>query len=556
MLNDKYAKSHFVIIGMTGILITFLSNAQLSLIYAQDKLPEKEDWGNLIVADDVGCDVNYLTNTHAAVADVAARNSQCILSAFLQNDLLFGNGVDTEMEGPGGTVRSISSWLQYGAIKEDDFEFPVSRSFYHFYDPTRDRGLTDDVPFDYESSLIWAYNDSDNIWDWKNARDYYYDALTSPSSITRQQMYSRTFRAMGQVVHLITDAAQPQHTRDDAHSPLEGAPYENYCGTYFGTSEDLDLNLGNLVNWNSNTNSYDVVEPLPVFDILPALDSDEDNIHMTPQFKALWDTEQYTGDAGFTGFSSTPGMAEFSNFYFVTDDTMFTGDSEVVLGNGIVISLPPISRSNMHYFRYPSVANLTATNIPGNLKRANLNRRGEDIYTNWFLNYSGYSLKVTDYCAVKVTGWDSSRGILDGKIGLAHINQSPNNWQAHAEVLLPKAIAYSSACYNYFFRGRIGLNLIWDDNLAAYVVNITNLSNETISNGTWELYEDDILGKRQPVVDVDFSNYTGSLINGDSFDVTFKPQRSGSVPCTLVFKGKIGDELSIAIAARTFIANH
>ena len=56
------------------------------------------------------------------------------------------------------------------------------------------------------------------------AGEYYHRSLTLPAKADRDAQLALTFRALGQVIHLIQDAAQPQHTRNDAHFPF--SPYE------------------------------------------------------------------------------------------------------------------------------------------------------------------------------------------------------------------------------------------------------------------------------------------------------------------------------------------
>lgn len=47
-------------------------------------------------------------------------------------------------------------------------------------------------------------------------------ALTAPTPAERERGFADTFRALGQVVHLIVDAPVPEHVRNDPH-PLESA---------------------------------------------------------------------------------------------------------------------------------------------------------------------------------------------------------------------------------------------------------------------------------------------------------------------------------------------
>lgn len=535
------------------ILCSFVGTQSGSGQVARDI--DREDWGEFIPGGDA-CHPQYATSTHAALSEIAARNAECTLIGFLRDQLLMPGELYTECEGPGGSTKSLLEWIRYGSIKEDDLSFPTPRSFYHFYDPTRDRGLTDDVPFDYDSSLVWSFHHADNVWDWESARGYYYDFLSAPNPRDREYACARTFRALGQIVHLIEDAAQPQHTRDDAHGPLEGAPYEEYLGAYYGSADQINAMLGQLVEWDAGSGTYAVNESIPTFTALPDLDANELSLRMMRRYKAFFDTEQYQGQRPFDGFTTTPGMAEFSNFYFVTDDTMFTGDTTVLIGGGITVELPRIDPGSIHYFPYPSVASLWATGLPGNLSYVKLYRSGEDVSSNLEVAYRDFNLEVPTYCTVNVYKWNGNNGSAEGRVGFHYTRHDPNNWDAHAQTLLPRAIAYVSGLFDYFFRGQLDVSVVWDDQQSQFVLNITNRSGRSLRNGRWLLLEDDTAGNRASVPVVDFSGYPGALADGQSFLVTFKRAHADSRPLTLVFVGGLGEEQGSGIAARAFVATN
>jgi hypothetical protein len=55
---------------------------------------------------------------------------------------------------------------------------------------------------------------------------YFYQGLTASAERERKRNMSLVFRSLGQVAHLLQDAAQPQHTRNDSHAT--GSLYETY----------------------------------------------------------------------------------------------------------------------------------------------------------------------------------------------------------------------------------------------------------------------------------------------------------------------------------------
>ena len=49
-------------------------------------------------------------------------------------------------------------------------------------------------------------------------RKYYLQALIGDTAVERQAYFARTFRGLGHQIHLIQDAAQPDHVRNDTHA--------------------------------------------------------------------------------------------------------------------------------------------------------------------------------------------------------------------------------------------------------------------------------------------------------------------------------------------------
>src|SRR5690606_14585558 len=88
-----------------------------------------------------------------------------------------------------------------------------------------------------------------------DAREAMYRALTgrardgrevAPTQAERNKYWATTFRALGDVVHLVQDMGQPQHTRNDPHLGCylllagEASVYEKYIesralGLAYGT---------------------------------------------------------------------------------------------------------------------------------------------------------------------------------------------------------------------------------------------------------------------------------------------------------------------------------
>jgi len=157
---------------------------------------------------------------------------------------------------------TIKGWLMRGAIREDDLgqilgvnrggdpqDDPYGNFFRvlnHFYDPVQDKPLTTIAGALGKKSPDWGTGSANaftqpntpdtsrrNHFTVFDAREAMYRALTgrdaqgnmvgrdaqgNPVPATeadRNKYWATTFRALGDVVHLVQDMGQPQHTRND-----------------------------------------------------------------------------------------------------------------------------------------------------------------------------------------------------------------------------------------------------------------------------------------------------------------------------------------------------
>lgn len=127
--------------------------------------------------------------------------------------------------------RTIAEWIVWGSEREDR---PTgARAITHFYNPTaplHPARLTDPYDFNRANSLQRARDDHPEGYAWADACQYYYLALTneqesipgedeSTSAHSRTWYFAQTFRALGQILHLLEDMGVPAHVRNDAHDP-------------------------------------------------------------------------------------------------------------------------------------------------------------------------------------------------------------------------------------------------------------------------------------------------------------------------------------------------
>jgi len=218
--------------------------------------------------------VEYDTNTHAAISDVAIHRTDCLADNYLKTRLLMSSGINTS-----STDGTPAELFRQAAIDEDG----SVNFFRHFYDPAHnDVGLTDGGGW-FSNSMQWAWNGHDQ--DWRVARQAFFEAVTQTLKTARAFHMARSFYALGHVAHLVEDLAQPQHVRNDAHLVH---PYESYCRDHYGDATAV-AGLGN--------------QAPPAFTVMSSPFSE-----IPPEFAAFWDTGQYYGQTGITSFAGTLGL--------------------------------------------------------------------------------------------------------------------------------------------------------------------------------------------------------------------------------------------------------
>lgn len=522
----------------------------------------------------------YKVNTHRALSYWAAYRFDSGVEDYLVRELLITNGLESIATGSyGAQSRTLIEWIQEGAEEEDAFTiWPYGYFVNHFYNPVNGLGLNDfysGIPSGQKTdSMTWAWDggtdyagDDENQWSWLKARQSYYAMLINPyekpmplfSLRGRNELMGETFRALGHIIHLIQDAAQPQHTRNDAHTDLDGAPFEEFCSAEYGTQGQLESFI------NASLPEFN-------YDNLPKNSSRG----MPRELMAFWDTKQYRGQFSWT-YTKSLGLAEFSSAFFVTDETMFTGQSLAEFP-GLTINLQG-DILERHKFPNPR---LEDTDIPLQLGSGivNLFRLGQTPpppapIPPTIRKFVGLT-NIPKLATIDV------RPGASGAVGEMFL--SSENYSEHAKVLLPRAISYSAGILRYFFRGKLGVQIVPQVDVPGIpgVINstpvgliITNLSDEEIRGGVWQLYADfnytPILRAPlnclfQPTIPplpqtqvYNEKGYSGTLAPGQSFTAlcngSYADLNASTQMFTLVYKGTIGNEKNIAIAAKQFRLN-
>jgi len=222
--------------------------------------------------------------THRLINEFVAQNtlSGFSLDDYLKKQLGMHDGIKTDVKN-----QKIFLWVGDGGEKEDSYI--GIRCLNHFHDPISNTGLAGQY-----SARQWALMDAGSQsvlfenYSWYDARSYYYTALTALDKLTRETHYAKTFRALGQVMHLVQDMSVPEHARKDIHL---GSDYELWAKSKKATS---------ISNYPSIPFIPTALYPLSIWN--------------------LFDTEQYNGTNPGIPVHGDMGLSEYSNANFLSPD--------------------------------------------------------------------------------------------------------------------------------------------------------------------------------------------------------------------------------------------
>ncbi|BAV33338.1 hypothetical protein SCL_1023 [Sulfuricaulis limicola] len=483
----------------------------------------------------------YERNTHREISTAAIENStlqtdpDILKNLGLKGSDRFRNSKNKE--------RPIFGLIEDGADFEDGLTDDCeSRPRHHFYDPAHDQGLRWGIVRG-EKSPDWALEDKGDIneqeFSYKNARGYFYQALTSTKENDRKANFGLTFQSLGHVIHHIQDMAQPQHVRNDIHIKAgENCWYKSIAKLIENPSlyeHYTDDNRGNL----------------PFID--PDYNQGKSVVFTAP--RKFW-----TDDG--------KGLAEFTNRNFVSVGTNYQLFNNLPVANAIYPRPVPLPGQSIHirdllaeegrttdldgYVDF--IANTVADPVVGdkpNSRSASVSIFDQDLKTyNQTITYNTDPLDPI--FNVQVT--------TDRLLTLNRFNFK----KAH-DFLIPRAVAYSAGLVDYFFRGKLEAEDVTftDTGISLRVKNAIDpqktpaWANEvlysTSSNGSAGSlvvafdYQDSA-GKTQYGVSNTVSvRATDTLAPGqvstDVYDFTLSvPPDAKNVNYRLIFRGKLGQE--------------
>ncbi|MCL4475543.1 MAG: hypothetical protein M1508_04855 [Nitrospirae bacterium] len=445
-------------------------------------------------------------NVHPLINENALLQSN--VDGYLKNQLGFTKGITERFQ-----QKEVTEWIKEGAKLEDE---TVCRSRNHFHDPLKpwdSAGLNNAAvntyclllgyeKFSVDSSLIWAQKESlnpfyDNLWSWQKARKYYYIALTgknfdsniiAPTKTDREKYFAYTFRALGQVMHLIADSSVPAHVRNDIHVfPLD----------VLGIGE---VGRPTYESWAKKNYPWFNYSGITVDQSIFSQAVSDSSAPVT--ITALWDQNKYTGINPSVTWTTNPsissyGLTEFTNANFFSEDTIFKS------------------------YTHPAKENTTAKLVEQYAKDGKTDKV-------WYIQgYTSQRLAAYSY----LNKWllpDKWEYNLDGFV-----------YGDYASQLIPRAVGYSAGLLDYFFRGE--MDMVPEG--SGYV--IVNNTDEDMG-GTFELWYDN---KNDERVKVSGASWTLSInkkssSNNKSTNITFDAPTDAKEPgkYMLVFRGKLGNE--------------
>lgn len=430
----------------------------------------------------------YEVHTHSAISESAARRSG--LAHILRNGLHIDLGLEYLTGG-----LSLLNWLATGAVREDD----QIRFFNHFHNPLTDWGFAG-FPLS-QSSVLWGQN-LDQDWSWPKARAHFLAAITAESRASRDEALARTFRALGQLVHLVQDASVPAHTRNDPHVSVS---FETFVD-YLRTTDPAEL-----------TRLLDLPHEIP---------SDWQALPPHPQapipMARLIDTDQYTGTDAYRGVNPDVtagpliGIAEYANANFLSEDSVW----------GFWTSL-------LRPFTYPARSSAIEADHVIRLPTGEwVTRR---YYTKIADGDTGYRLATVGYLRDYYVRFrlGASRG--SEKPGLDEMV-----YRDYAERLLPRAVAYSTALLDYFVRQPFLLLADPDAPLQTGPVLLNGSATETLQ-GRFELHYELLDGTRRLLTAWDLTLPPGAS-SGRLATPLLPGEVYGQYRCLVLFRGQAGHE--------------
>jgi hypothetical protein len=446
--------------------------------------------------------LGYENLAHREISGGAA--SAAIVDSVLKNDIGFPKGLD-EIVG----IQSLYEWLRMGSERED----AALRFLYHFHDPLAEweyAGLGH-MAYPY-SSIVWGLKNGQD-WSWRKAREYFHLALTSPGKTEREVNLAKTFKALGHVVHLIQDAGSPAHARNDPH-PFN-VTYEKIIAQIQASQDPAEAAffqslLSNPWRPDSGWQSMaqDAGVPLPL--------------------ARLFDTDSYGGTNPEVTTAVLMGLAEYTNANFFSEDRTFPEDT-------------------LWLYRYPYPARSSAVERPYIIQLKHGGWVTRRYFTKERDGDTGYRLATVGYLEDYLQRYNLNSNRFEHRRAL-----DESVYRDYAAKLLPRAIGYSAALLDYFFRGKLDVRPAIDPMTQARALRIVNRSPDALgAGGKLALYREDPNGLRIPIPGSEVLLSEAVPKDNDTTPL-YLPMLENVLPeaLTVVYRGPLGLEAEAVIGKR------
>jgi hypothetical protein len=430
----------------------------------------------------------YEVDTHSELSIRAAQNS-AKLASFVRERLGLPEGIETTIGN-----RTLAEWIGRGSIFEDAFPRFVN----HFHNPLRawsNAGLTVGGLQVGQSAPLWAQNQTGAGPDasWTAARYFLYQSLTNSDPAIREIDLRETMTLLGNQIHLLQDMAQTAHTRNDPHIKFlfDPEPLEVHIDRV------RDNNIGKFRAWLN-----DSVAPSDTL-----LKTQSPNPAARAPIANLIDTSDRDEIPTAAKNSTNVGLAEFANTNFFSADTI-------------------LDLERFPFPRHESLGPRDRAASPFVLAQAE--------------HY--YRAKIAD-------GVTISHAVAEGPLG-PYLDDVPELFrhtlyldatvvEDYAAILLPRAVGYSTALLEYFFRGDLELVPL---TRGKYPFAVENKSDEPME-GAIQVFYDDEDGNRYSVgsTQTDGELAPGALV---PISISWPTNLSAKTPgeFLVVFKGRHGLE--------------
>lgn len=413
----------------------------------------------------------------------------------LQSAGWFGGLDNQNIDNVSGTL-SIQNWLIRGAIREDDLRSGykqrpgcdvirpdndprgnIMRVLNHFYDPVHDLSLAGGYMHE-SKSVDWALGLRDsfapapvqhpvreNHFSYADARHQMWLALTDglgtaalPYTASARETdaehrlfrWATVFRSLGDVVHLLQDGAQPQHVRDDAHSPFQSPArqaYEAYTNWRVMAPGILISGYDNTYLTGFYKQNDQIRPPIPVLGNYPI-----------PTFSTplRFFTTRQQGEGPEAPTSNRHGLMDYTNRTFFTAGTLPQSS-----GDAFLQPPAPIDETQ-GYVRSSApcrIGNLLADRL-SNTRCVHWTRPALDTVAPGYADTLPPTASGPPFAAPPMVT-ESALGLVRDILGTSiepRYAIGLEELETMGNLGVPRAIAYSAGLIDYFFRGRLTLS--------------------------------------------------------------------------------------------------